>query len=72
MPLQRDRMNSNNSSFSGLFWFPRFPKAAGTSMIPLRACQEMKSEETFFGDRTRLWGSADLPAKPNLQSSADE
>lgn len=72
MPPQRDRMNSNSNSFSGLFWFPRVLRAAGTSVIPLRTCQEMKSGGTFFGDRTRPWGSTELPAKPNLQGSPEE
>lgn len=49
MPPQRRRMNSKNHSFSGLFWFSKVPRATGTLVIPLRACQDMKSEGTFFG-----------------------
>lgn len=66
MPTQRERMNSKSNSFSDLFRFPKVPRAAGTSVIPLRACQEMKFEGTFFGDRARPQGSTELPAKSNL------
>lgn len=69
---QRDWTDSNINPFSGLFWLPKVPRAAGTSVVPLRACQEMKSEGTFFGDRTRPCRSAELPARPNLQGSPDE
>lgn len=54
MPPQGERMNSKSHSFSGLFRFSKVLRpCAATTGIPLRACQEMKPEGTFSGDRTR-------------------
>lgn len=49
---QRDRINSNSNSFSGLFWFPKVPRAAGTSVIPQRACQEKCMKKLWEQNKT--------------------
>lgn len=42
-------MNSNSNSFSDLFWFPKARRAAGSSVIPKRACQEKSMKELSLG-----------------------
>lgn len=69
---QREWVILKSSSSSGLFQPPKVLRATGTPVMPLRACQRMKSVGASFGDKTRLLGSTQLPAKPDLQCSPDE
>lgn len=65
-------MNSISNSFSGLFWFPKVPRAAGTSVIPERACQEKRVKKFSLGPEQDHGESTDLPVKPHLQGFPDE